>query len=855
MKTHRPRNSYEIYVIATIQQLTPEFPHLEWRVSCRVRKNLQVLFLMSAVLLAGRIQAWAGPSCPLNPVNQTVTICTPVNGATGLVSPVHVNAGTTDTHAIVGIWIYVDFVKVFFQGNVTFIDTNVNLTTGQHRFVVEAEDSAGVFFKTVETITVGGSAAITVTPGTVTLQEGAQQQFSANAAVTWSASCGTITSTGLYTAPNQVESCTVTATDASNHQGHATVNVVAKTITVTPMIVTLQEGAQQQFSADATVTWSASCGTITSTGLYTAPNQVESCMVTATDALNNQGTATVNVVALTVTPSTVTLQEGAQQQFSANATVTWSATCGTITATGLYTAPNQAESCTVTATDASNDQGTATVTVVAPGSITGYLTWKNDNARTGQQRNETILTPSNVTPSKFGKKFTDSVDGYLYAQPLYVSNLLIQGATHNVVFAATEHDSVYAFDADAAGAPLWHRSFLSSGVTTVPTANVGSTILPEVGITGTPVIDPSSGTLYVVAETLENGGATYVHRLHALDIATGAERTHSPVTISGSVFTSKTELQRPGLLLENGLVYIGFASQGDHGLWQGYIFAYDAAMLGQAGIWNDVPTGKNGGIWMGGAGLPADASGNIFVSIGNGTWDPANGDYGDSFVKLSSNLTVLDYFTPFDEAQDNAGDLDVGAGGPLVVPDQSGAHPHLLIGCGKPSPVYVIDRDNMGHFHSGSDSQIVQSLKGVGAVSTGGFNPNDHCFMTPAFWEQNVYFIGNHDVIKAYHLDSATGLLSLSPTSKGTFFYAFPGGQPVVSSNGSSNGIVWAVDFNSPPALHAYDATDVSKELYDTNDVSTRDSLGTATKFSVPTVINGKVYVGGKGHLIVYGPL
>ncbi|HLJ88532.1 MAG TPA: hypothetical protein VKZ53_17055 [Candidatus Angelobacter sp.] len=790
----------------------------------------------------------------MNPTNQTVTICTPMNGATGLISPVHVNAGTTDTHPIATMWIYVDTVKVFAINNVNFIDTHISMSAGTHRFVVQAQDTSGLIFKTVETVTVGTN--VVVSPSAVTLNEGATQHFTANVAVTWSASCGTIDSGGLYTAPNEVGTCEVTATDGTGHTGVANVMVVSSVV-ITPGSVTLIEGAMQQFTASTMVTWSASCGTIDVNGMYIAPNSTGHCVVTATDGSGKTGMADVTVAAsVVVTPGTATLQVSTAQQFTANVTVSWSASCGMIDVHGLYTAPDSPTACTVTAIDNVSHMGTASVTVVATMSASGYLSWKNDKGATGQQRNETVLTPSNVNSRQFGKKFSESLDGNVFAQPLYVADLSIHGGLHNVVFVATEHNSVYAFDADFGGPALWHVSFLSSSVTTVPTRNVGSTITPEVGITGTPVIDPNTGTLFVVAETLENGGTKYVHRLHALDIQNGRERPGSPVVISGSVFTSKTQLQRGGLLLENGLVYITFASQGDHGLWQGYVFAYHASSLSQAALFNVVPTGIRGAIWMAGASPSMDAGGNLYVMTGNGTFNPGSKDFGDSFVKLNPGLSVLDFFTPFDQATDNARDFDLGSGGPLVVPDQPGAHPHELIGCGKSKSVYVIDRDNMGHFHAGNDSQIVQALPNVvGAVSTGGFNPDDHCFMTPAFFEQNVYFIGNHDTIKAFHLDPSTGLLSTSPTSKGRFFYPFPGGQPVVSSNGSTHGIVWAVDFNSPAALHAYDATNVANELYNSNQVASRDSLGSGVKFVVPTIIKGKVYVGTRSHLVVYGLL
>jgi len=328
------------------------------------------------------------------------------------------------------------------------------------------------------------------------------------------------------------------------------------------------------------------------------------------------------------------------------------------------------------------------------------------------------------------------------------------------------------------------------------------------------------------------------------------------VVITGGRFQSKEQLQRPGLLLVNGLIYIAFGSQGDNGTYQGWVFAYDPSSLTQVNSWTSESTGSDGGVWMAGSSPAADSGGNIYVATGNGSFNPASGNFGDSIVKLSSNLAVVDYFTPFDQAKDDSDDGDVGSGGVLIVPDQPGAHTHELILCGKPSPVYVVDRDNMGKFNSGSNNQIVQSAGNiVGAVSTGGFDPRDHCFTTPAFWQQNVYFVGNHDVIKAFHLDPSTGLLSAAPISKGTVFYPFPGAQPVVSSSGPTNGIVWTVDFNSTAVLHAYDATNVAKELYNSSQAGSRDSLGTGCKFATPTVINGKVYVGAKGHLTVYGVL
>lgn len=479
----------------------------------------------------------------------------------------------------------------------------------------------------------------------------------------------------------------------------------------------------------------------------------------------------------------------------------------------------------------------------AGGSPTGYLTWKNDNQRTGLQPNETTLTPANVNSTQFGEKFSVPLDGWTFAQPLYVAGLTIAGTKHNVVFVATEHASVYAFDADAAAPPLWHTSFLGPGVTTVFTGNNALIpVQPEVGITATPVIDAASGTIYALAQTVENGVAR--NKLHALDITTGAEKPGSPAVLSDPAFDDKQEFERSALLLANGNVYTAFASYGDIQPYKGFMFAFNAGTLAKVAVWNVTPTGTEGGIWMGAAGPAADANGNIFVAVGNGTWDGVN-NFGQSMVKLDPALHVLDYFAPFNANQLNIGDHDLGAGGVLLVPDQTGAVPHEAVVCGKNEPIYVINRDNMGKKGVTDDNQIIQLVHNQ--LGGPGLQDDDKCFTTPAFFQQMLYFIGNNDVIKAFSLDATSGKLSTTPTARGSFVFPFPGGQAVVSSNGGSNGIVWAVDFNFAGSLHAFDATDVSRELFRSA------SIGQPAKWAVPTVINGKVYVAIKARLVVFG--
>jgi hypothetical protein len=511
-----------------------------------------------------------------------------------------------------------------------------------------------------------------------------------------------------------------------------------------------------------------------------------------------------------------------------------------------------------------------TVTAPPPPPALGVYTHKYDNTRQGANLSETILTPQNVTSTKFGKLFTLTVDGYIFGQPLVAPGVTINGTSHTVVYVATEHDSVHAFDANGAPTtPLWKVSLLLNGETTVPQADVGSTIFPEIGITSTPVIDPATSTIYVVAETKLNGN--YFHRLHALDLATGAEKFGGPVTIQASVagtapdavkgmvtFTSMTQLQRPALTLYNGMVLIGFGSQGDNNTWHGWVLAYDAATLQQKWQFNVTPNGSDGAIWMSGGGFAVDANDGIYFISANGTFG-TGADYGDSFVRMNSAGQVVDYFTPNTQATLAADDLDLGAGGAMILPDQSGAHPHLIVGAGKDTNIYLVDRDNMGKFDSQSNNQIVQELQ---SAFTGESRSQ------PAYWNGFVYFSDFGDPVKAYALSN--GLLSTTPVSKtpvtvGMNCDDYPSAgcalsspNPIVSSNGTTNGILWLVGLVGAPGtgtLYAYDATNLTREFYDSTQAGSRDAVGLASKFTPVTVINGKVYVVARNQLLIYGLL
>ncbi len=461
------------------------------------------------------------------------------------------------------------------------------------------------------------------------------------------------------------------------------------------------------------------------------------------------------------------------------------------------------------------------------------LTYHNDGAQSGVNPDETVLTPSNVNSADFGKVFSVPVDGQIYAQPVYLSGLSIPGqGTHNVVFVVTEHDSVYAFDSDT-GSLIWHDSFInpSAGVTSVPASALTGDFqfIPEVGISSTPVIDPTTNTLYVVALTKEVSGSTtsYVYRLHALDVTTGAEKFGGPVEIQAEdngtgegndgdghvLFNAYRADQRAGLLLLNGVVYVGFASWGDTEPYHGWLIGYNAQTLQQAAVFDDTPNGSEGGIWMS-EGAPATDGTYIYVSTGNGTFDttmdangfPIQGDYGDSIIKLAADpstsptnqningwgLKVVDYFTPSNELYLDDNDLDL-SGGLLVLPDQPGPYPHELVGAGKQGTIYVINRDNMGKFDPNSDN-VIQEI--VDALPGGSFD-------TPAYFNGQVYYGGAGQDLQAYQVTN--GLLSTSPTSQSGNIFHIHGATPSVSANGTADGVVWRwITALPPPATRRF---------------------------------------------------
>ena len=501
--------------------------------------------------------------------------------------------------------------------------------------------------------------------------------------------------------------------------------------------------------------------------------------------------------------------------------------------------------------------------------------YHNDLQRSGHNMHETTLTPNNVNVQHFGKLFSQPVDGYIYAQPLYKEGVVLANkSVHNVVFVATMNDSVYAFDADSNtgsnAKPLWQAIFInpSLGIMPVPTADVGCSdiITPEIGILSTPALDPVGNTLYVLARTKESG--QYVQRLHALDIGSGAEKFGGPVVIQASVsgtgsgssggvihFQPLIQNQRSALLLQGGLVYVAWGSHCDAGAYHGWLMAYGATALQQAGVWVTTPNGSKGAIWESGNGPAGDASGNVYVAIGNGTFDVNNSgiDYGQSIVKLSpptqGTFSVLDYFTPYNALNLDPEDMDIGSGGAALLPNQdNGPNIHLLVQADKEGTMYLINRDNMGHYNPNNNDQIVQWIP---KAELGMWN-------SPALLDNTVYLGANGDYLKAFSFKSSTGPLSVTPASQTTNTFGYPGTTPSTSSDKHRNGIVWALDNasfkNSRGAvLYAFDAANLATELYDSNQDATRDNPGPAVKFAVPTVANGKVYVGTQSQLSVFG--
>jgi hypothetical protein len=686
------------------------------------------------------------------------------------------------------------------------------------------------FTEMVTVAITGLPAGVTAQPATLTLTPGIAQNVTITAATTAAAGNATLILTG--TSGTLSHSVTVPVTISSPAPPDFT-------LSLSPTSLTIMAGA--------------------------AGSQVS---VTAAAVNSFSGTVAVAITGLptgvTANPATLSLTPGTAQSTTLTAALGAAAATPAVAFTG--TSGSFAHSASLALTVQ------AAPTTNAP----DVTTYHFDVARDGLNAHETILTPSNVNSAQFGKIGFDTVDGKADAEPLYLANVIAGTQLRNVLYVATEHDSVYAFDADS-GVQLWKTSILGSGETTSDDHGC-SQITPEIGITSTPVIDRrqgANGTLFTVGMSKDASGK-YHQRLHELDIATGAEISGSPTEIAGSypgagdnsqngnvVFDPSQYAERAALLLLNGNIYTGWTSHCDIGLYTGWVMAYSESTLQQTQLLNLTPNGHEGSIWMTGDGMAADTSGNIYLLDANGTFDttfttggfPAKGDYGNAMVKLSTNgkLAVADYFETYNTDTESADDLDLGSGGEMLLPDQtdaSGGVHHLIVGAGKDMNIYLADRDNMGKFNPASnpmDSNIYQEV--TGALS-------GMVYSTPAYFNGVLYYGAVNDTLKAFPLTNAN--LATTASSQSAARFPYPGTTPGISANGTQNGIIWALEssLSSAGVLHAYDPTNLAHELYNSGQAANaRDSFGNGNKFITPLIVNGKVYVGTQTGVAVFGLL
>lgn len=793
--------------------------------------------------------------------------------------------------------------------------------------------SANGFTGVVAVAITGLPTGVTAQPATLTLTPGTAQNVTITAAATAVAGNATLTLTGTsgtlshsatiaatISAPPPPPDFTLTASPtslaltagATGSQVSVTataVNSFSSTVAVAitglptgvtaqPSTLTLIPGIAQSITVTAAASATAGSATLTLTGTSGALNH--SAAVTLTIAVSPDFTLALNPTSLTIMAGTA----GSPVSVTATAINSFTGTVG-IAITGLPTGvtanpatlnltPGVAQSTTLTAaltaaaaTPAVTFTGrSGTLTHSAPLALTvqaapttnapDVTTYHYDLARDGLNAQETILTQASVNSTQFGKIGFFAVDSKVDAQPLYLANVIVGGQFHNVLYVATEHDSVYAFDADT-GAQMWKTSIIGSGEATSDDHGC-SQITPEIGITSTPVIDRMqgpNGTLFTVGMT-KDGAGKYHQRLHALDITTGAEISGSPTEISASypgvgdntqngnvVFDPSQYAERAALLLLNGNIYTGWTSHCDQGLYTGWVIAYSESTLQQTQLLNLTPNGHEGSIWMSGDGMAADSSGNIYLLDANGTFDttfdingfPTKGDYGNAMVKLSTSpkLAVVDYFETYNTNTESAEDLDLGSGGEMLLPDQTDATGHvfhLIVGSGKDTNIYLADRDNMGKFNPANnpmDSNIYQELPGAMAGLV---------YSTPAYFNGVLYYGADGDTLKAFPLTNAR--LATTPSSHSSVTFPHPGPTPSISANGTQNGIVWALESNlgSAGILHAYDPANLAHELYNSTQAANgRDSFGNGNKFITPMIVNGKVYVGTQNGVAVFGLL
>ena len=831
---------------------------------------MRVILVCTAVLLAS-----CGGHSSGTPASPTATVrtlpTTPANLTAAAVSSVQINltwGASTDELGVTGYRLErcqgsgcVNFAQVAAPTMTSFNDTGLTPAT-PYTYRVRAGDAAGNLSDYSPSVSVSTTAvAADVTPPTTPANLTAAAVSSVQITLSWDASSDNVGVAGYL-----VERC----------QGSGCVNfaqVAAPTAT-----------------------------SLNDTGLIAATSY--SYRVRAMDAAGNlssysaiaSAVTSVSNISVSLTPARGGLTVSQTLNLSAtlandvgNAGVTWSSTLGSFSAqsaTGAtYVAPGSAGMVTITATSVTDASKSASATFgVTDLSLVG--TFHNDNSRDGVNTREVALTPASVNTSTFGKLFSCAVDGAIYAQPLWVANLTINGTKHNVIIVATQHDSVYAFDADASPClMLWQASLLdanhggTAGETTVPsgTANgiVGTghgDIKPEVGITGTPVVDPVANTIYVVSKSAVSNAPPVFQRLHALNLLDGTERAGAPTNIDNTIsvagtaeagttvnFNPQTENQRAGLALANGVVYVAWASHEDADPYHGWVMGFNASIMGLVpnGVLNTTPNQvagfgySRGGIWMSGGAPAVDTGGNLYLSTGNGSFDAdtSGSNFGDTTLKLatSSGIHVADWFTPANQINLDQIDNDHGSGGATILLNV--ATGNYIVAGGKEGSVFLLSQDSLGHYGANStplDSNARQK-----------FNVGSGIFSTGAFWNNSFYVAPVGQAMKTYNFDPTAALFNTAVVTSSNHSFGWPGTSPSISASGTTGGIIWALD-NSPyctqqssacgaAVLYALDASDVSKELWNSSIVA-GDQAGYAVKFVVPTIANGKVYVGTRGN-------
>jgi chitodextrinase len=788
---------------------------------------------------------------PTDPTNLTATAA----------SPTQINLAWTASTDNVGVTGYkvercsgagcANFAQVATPTGTAFNDTGLTASTA-YSYRVRATDAAGNLSTYSNTAGATTQTAPDTTPPTAPANLTATATSTTQISLAWTASTDNVAVTGY-----KVERCS----------GAGCTNFV--------QIATPTAAAFGDTGLTAATAYSYRVRATDAAGNLSGYSNVASTSTPATGSVSvtvtpkRAGVTISQTLALT---ATVANDVGA-------AGVTWSTTGGTLagpTLTAATFSSAAAGSFTITATSNFDNTQSASATIGVT-DLAGVLTYHNDLSRDGVNSQEYALTTTNVATAAFGKLFSCATDGAMYAQLLWIANLSIAGGTHNVIFAATTHDTVYAFDADANPCVrYWSTSLLGNSETWVSNSDVGTgDIQPDVGIIGTPVIDAATNTLYVVAKSKTNAtnctpATSCFQRLHALSLIDGSEKFGGPANITSAIsvpgtgdgssggsvaFNTLTQNQRPGLVLSGGVVYVTWASHGDNTPYHGWVIGYNKSTLAVTGTFNCNPNGSDAGIWMSGGAPAADTTGNLYFLTGNGTFDVNSGgsDYGDSTVKLSTSgaLTVAGYFTPADQANLEGGDTDHGSGGAAILVDQpmTAPHQHLVIGGGKEGNMFMVDRDNMGGYGGNAnpvDSNAVQK-----------FSIGNGIFSTAAFFNNGLYVAGAGGRLKVFAFNTTMGQFGTTQTSQSPTSFGFPGATPSISATGTSNAIVWAMNNNAycteqasscgPAVLHAYDATNLATELWNSSQ-SAGDAAGNAVKFTVPTVANGKVYIGTRGN-------